>query len=67
MGFGWPWMARVWTLITGGAAYAVKTASRSAFYHDNEQKPRDILKERYAEGGMTREEFGRQYENLKTS
>jgi len=56
MGFGW----LIWIIIIGVIVWAVTQFSkqRSGAHRDTgEQSPEDILKQRYARGEITREEY----------
>jgi putative membrane protein len=65
MGFGWLWMVLVWALIIGGVAYAVRILSRSSVSHNVNETPLGILKNRYARGELTKQEFEGQRKALR--
>jgi len=66
LGCGWLIMAIFWILIILGIASLVKLLASSGRKKPSEESPLDILKKRYAKGEVTREEFQKMKDDLKS-
>ena len=57
--FGGIFMLVFWVLVIVGTVLLIKwlITGQAGTYHGRENKPLDILKERYAKGEITKEEF----------
>jgi len=67
MGFGWIYMIIFWVLVILGILYLVKLFTRSTKPEDKHETPLEILKQRYAKGEITREEFEKMRDELMKS
>jgi putative membrane protein len=67
MGLGWIWMLLVWGMIIGGVAYVIKTTTQKNGASNVSEIPIDVLKKRYAEGEISKEEYERMKNHLVTS
>ncbi|HVI70113.1 MAG TPA: SHOCT domain-containing protein [Pyrinomonadaceae bacterium] len=64
-GFGWIFMIPFWALIIlGVVALARSLFSTGNSANSGDRRPRDILKERYARGEITRDQYGRMRRDL---
>jgi putative membrane protein len=61
MGFGWIFMILFWALIILGIVALAKWLFSASGSRGSDKRPLEILKERYARGEITRE----QYEQLR--
>jgi putative membrane protein len=64
MGFGWIYMIIFWVLVILGILYLVKLFTRGTTPEDKYGTPLEILKQRYAKGEITREEFEKMRDEL---
>lgn len=67
MGFGWIFMVLFWALVILGIGYIVQAISRKTGRQGMVETPLDILKKRYAQGEITKEEFERMKDDLMKS
>jgi putative membrane protein len=67
MGFGWIFMVLFWALVIFGIVYIVQAISRKTGRQGMVETPLDILKKRYAQGDITKEEFERMKDDLMKS
>lgn len=65
-GIGWFFMILFWVLIVLLVLYAVKLASRGNSGREPDRKAGEILKERYARGEISREEYKRMKEDISS-
>jgi len=66
VGLGWPIMIILGALIILGIVYLIKLITGSGRKKQFEEAPLDILKRRYAKGKVTREEFEKIKDELKS-
>ena len=67
MGFGWIFMILFWVLIILGIVALAKWLYSAGILGGNASKrPLDILKERYARGEITRDEYQRTRRDLES-
>jgi len=64
VGFGWIFMIFLWALVIFGIMYVVKAISRKTDRQGIDETPLDLLKKRYAQGEITKEEFERIKDDL---
>jgi putative membrane protein len=67
MGFGWIFMVLFWALLILGIVYIVQAISRKTGRQGMVETPLDILKKRYTQGEITKEEFERMKDDLMKS
>lgn len=67
MGFGWIFMIIFWVLVILGIVFIVRTVMKSGKGAEQKEAPLDILKKRYAQGEITKEEFERVKDDLMKS
>ena len=67
MGFGWLFMIIFWTLVILGVVYLGRTAVKSGKGPDLNKAALDILKKRYAQGEITKEELEKKKDDLMSS
>lgn len=67
MGFGWIFMVIFWVLVILGIFFIVQTAIKGGKGIAHGETPIDILKKRYAQGEITKEEFERMKDDLMKS
>jgi putative membrane protein len=66
MGLGWLFMIIFWVLIILGIVYLIKLIARGGRRKQLDETPMDILKRRYAKGEVTKEEFEKMKDDLKS-
>lgn len=64
MGYGWFFMIVFWGLVAAGIIYLIKEAIMNGRNRNSEPTPLDILKRRYANGEINREEFEEKKKDL---
>jgi putative membrane protein len=67
MGFGWIFMVLFWAVVIFGIVYVVQAISRKSGRQGTQgtdDTHLNLLKKRYAEGEITREEFERMKDDL---
>lgn len=64
MGFGWIFMIIFWALVILGTASFFRTASRREKEQEQKGTPLDVLKMRYANGKLAKEEFERMKDDI---
>ncbi len=64
MGFGWLFMIIFWVLVVLGVVYLLKLVSGGARREEKRDTALDILKQRYAKGEITKEEFEEKKKDL---
>jgi len=64
MGFGWISMIIVWIVIILGVFYLIKLIAWGGKKEEPKETALDILKKRYAEGAISKEEFERMKDDL---
>ncbi|MBI5099819.1 MAG: SHOCT domain-containing protein [Nitrospirae bacterium] len=64
MGFGWLFMIIFWVLVVLGVVYLLKLVAGGARREENRDTALDILKQRYAKGEITKEEFEEKKKDL---
>lgn len=57
MGFGWIFMVAFWALVILGVVYLVKLIAGGSTSSKINESALDILKKRYAQGEISKEEF----------
>jgi putative membrane protein len=67
MGFGWLYMILFWGIIIGLVVFAVKAVAKSSRGQSWCEDPMNILKNRYAHGEITKEQYEEMRHNLKSS
>jgi len=67
MGFGWLFMIIFWTLVILGVVYLGRSAVKIGKGPERNETPLDILKKRYAQGAITKEEFEKRKDDLMRS
>ncbi len=67
MGLGWLYMVAFWVVIITAVIYFVKFIERKLDAGVRRETPIETIKDRYAKGEITREEFGRMKEDLNKS
>lgn len=65
MAFGWVFMIIFWVLIIVWIVYLIKLSDNSKSNKESENNALNILKERYARGEITKEEFDNMKNNIK--
>ena len=66
MGFGWVFMIFFWVLVVFGIFYLIRIVMTSTKKEASGDTALDILKKRYAKGEITKEEFEKIKNDLKT-
>lgn len=64
MGFGWVSMVLFWGLVAVAAAFLFKAVSKGGGRGSREESAVDILRKRYAQGEITKEEFEKMKDDL---
>lgn len=64
MGFGWIFMILFWVLVILGVVYLIKMIAGGAGKEEKRDTALDILKQRYAKGEITKEEFEEKKKDL---
>lgn len=64
MGFGWIFMIIFWILVILGVVYLIKLIAGGARREEKKDTALDILKQRYAKGEITKEEFEEKKKDL---
>ncbi len=64
MGFGWLIMVIFWVLVILGVVYLIKLIAGGARREEKRDTALDILKQRYAKGEITKEEFEEKKKDL---
>ncbi len=64
MGFGWLIMIIFWVLVILGVVYLIKLIAGGARREEKRDTALDILKQRYAKGEITKEEFEEKKKDL---
>jgi putative membrane protein len=64
-GFGWIFMILFWALVILGIIYLVKMMTGGAGTAAPKETAEDILKKRFASGGLSREEFEKALQVLR--
>jgi len=67
MGFGWLFMIIFWTLVILGVVYLGRSAMKIGKGPEHNETPLDILKKKYAQGTITKEEFEKKKDDLMRS
>jgi len=67
MGFGWISMTVFWVLVILGIVFIVRTTIKGGKSIEHKEAPIDILRKRYAQGEITKEEFERMKDDLMKS
>ncbi|MDI6802180.1 MAG: SHOCT domain-containing protein [Thermodesulfovibrionales bacterium] len=65
MGFGWLFMIIFWILIILGVVYLIKLIAGAPKKEEKGEAALDILKQRYARGEISKEEFEEKKKDLK--
>jgi len=65
MGFGWIFMIIFWILVILGVVYLIKLIAGGARREEKKDTALDILKQRYAKGEITKEEFEEKKKDLE--
>jgi putative membrane protein len=66
MGFGWVFMIFFWVVVVLGLVYFIRLVMTSAKKDNSGDTALDILRKRYAKGEITKEEFEKIKNDLKT-
>ena len=65
MGFGWIFMVAFWALVILGVVYLVKLVAGGSKSGQSNESALDILKNRYAKGEISKEEFEKMKADLE--
>ncbi len=65
MGLGWIYMIVFWAAIFTAVVYLVNLVERKSGSEISHQTPLDMIKRRFAQGEITREEFERMKDELR--
>ena len=66
MGFGWIFMILFWILVVLGIVALAKWLFSTAGAGESGKRPLEILKERYARGDITREQYEQMRRDLES-
>ena len=66
MGFGWIFMILFWILVVLGIVALAKWLFSTAGSGESGKRPLEILKERYARGDITREQYEQMRRDLES-
>ncbi len=67
MGLGWIYMIVFWAAVVTAVVYLIKLFERKSESEVLHETPLDVVKRRFAQGEITKEEFERMKDDLRKS